>query len=190
MRFRRATDVDFEAILKLQDANLVWNLSEEQACKDGFLSARYCAEDFRNMNRDGALVVAEDADRIAGYACAFAQPFNAGAPLLAAMITEFPKLTFLGRPLHGAHTCIYGPVCVDRDYRGKGVLGGLVRELKEQLRGRFDLAAAFIAKSNTRSLAAHVDGLGMTVVGDFRFDGKPFWIVAFGIPPGATSCGF
>jgi len=167
----------------------VWNLSEEQARTDGFLSARYRADDFRNMDRDGALVVAEDADRLAGYACAFAQTFNPGAPLLAAMIAEFPKLTFLGRPLHGERTCIYGPVCVDKDYRGGGVLRGLVGELKEQLRGRFDIAAAFIAKSNTRSLVAHVDGLGMTVVGDFRFDGRPFWIVAFSIPPEAVSCG-
>jgi hypothetical protein len=60
--------------------------------------------------------------------------------------------------------------------------------LKDELRGRFDAAVAFIAKSNARSLAAHVDGLGMTLAGDFTHAGKNYWIIAFGVPPEAVSC--
>jgi len=43
-------------------------------------------------------------------------------------------------------------------------------------------------RSNARSLAAHVDGLGMSVVGEFEFDAEPYWIVAFCIPPEAIAC--
>jgi len=34
-----------------------------------------------------------------------------------------------------------------------------------------------------------VDGLGMTLVGDYEFECKRFWIVAFGIPAADLACG-
>jgi hypothetical protein len=42
---------------------------------------------------------------------------------------------------------------------------------------------AFVAKDNQRSLAAHIDGLGMTIAGDFVFNDKQYWILAFHVPP-------
>jgi hypothetical protein len=64
----------------------------------------------------------------------------------------------------------------------------MVRQLKSELKGRFDTAAGFVAKSNTHSLAAHVDGAGMSLLGDFVFDGRNYWIVAFPVAPEAISC--
>lgn len=187
MNYRRASDADWGAILELQEANLFHNLTEEERAQ-GFLSVRFPRDRFIEMDGGGAVVVAEDAGRIAGYACASTQAFNARVPIIAAMMEVFPGLSFLGRPLQSPATVIYGPVCVDSRYRGKGVFRGLVDALKQELRGRYETATAFIAKSNVRSLAAHVEGLGMAIVGDFEFDGRSFWIVAFGIPPEAIVC--
>ena len=99
------------------------------------------------------------------------------------MIDELPRLSFLGRPLAAQRTLIYGPVCVARSHRGRGLLRGLYDALRSEVAGGYDSGVAFVAKSNQRSLAAHVDGLGMTIAGDFVFNGNSYWILAFHVPP-------
>jgi len=188
MIFRRLHPRDLPSLLELQETNLFENLPMEQR-KDGFLSARFAAEQFAQMNREAAVVVAEDQRRIVCYACSAGVNFSRQFPILDAMIAAFGRLTYLGMTLIDARVCIYGPVCVDRAWRGRGVLRGVVARMKEELAGQFDVAAAFISKANSRSLAAHVDGLGMTVLGDYAFGTGRYWIVAFGIPPADSACG-
>lgn len=188
MIFRRLASRDLPSLLELQESNLFENLPTEQH-KDGFLSARFGAEQFAQMNREAAVVVAEDDGRIVGYACSAGVDFSRQFPILDAMITTFGRLTYLGTTLIDARVCIYGPVCVDRSFRGRGVLRGLISGLKAELAGQFDVAAAFISKANSRSLGAHVDGLGMTVLGDYAFEAGRYWIVAFDIPPSDHACG-
>jgi hypothetical protein len=188
MIFRRATGRDWPGILALQEANLFENLDAE-ARRDGFLSARFSAADFARMDHEAAVVVAEDAGRIAGYACSATIAGSQAMPILAAMIATFHRVSFLGNVLADSRVAIYGPVCVEQAARGRGAFRGLIGKLKEELAGRFEVAAAFIAKSNQRSLAAHVEGLGMTLVGDYEFEGKRLWIVAFGIPAADLACG-
>ena len=188
MLFRRLAPRDLSGVLELQEFNHFESLTQEQQ-KEGFLSARFSAEQFAQMNREAAFVVAEAQGHVVGYACSAGVDFSRQFPILDAMIATFGKLTYLGTTLIDARVCIYGPVCVDRAWRGRGVLRGLINLLKEELAGRFDMAAAFIAKTNSRSLAAHVDGLGMTVLGDYTFGTGRYWIVAFGIPPADLACG-
>ena len=188
MIFRRLAPRDLPGLLELQEFNHFDNLTPEQQ-KEGFLSARFSAEQFEQMNREAAVVVAEAEGHIVGYACSAGVEFSRQFPILDAMISTFVQLTHLGTTLIDARVCIYGPVCVDRAWRGRGVLRGLINRLKEELAGQFDIAAAFIAKTNSRSLAAHVDGLGMTVLGDYAFAACRYWIVAFGIPPADLACG-
>lgn len=185
---RRVVDRDYPGILALQEVNLFENLSEADR-REGFLSARFSTQAFDCMNRDAAIVVAEGASEIVGYACSAAVEISRDTPLLATMIAQFARTTFLGAPLAEIRTCIYGPVCVARSARGKGIFRGLIRALKKELAGRFDVAAAFIAKSNVRSVAAHVDGLGMSIAGEFEFARKSYWIVCFGIPAADQACG-
>jgi hypothetical protein len=188
MIFRRLAPRDLPNLLELQEANLFGNLPTEQH-KDGFLSARFAAEQFAQMNREAAVVVADDDGRIVGYACSAGVDFSRQFPILDTMIATFGRLTYLGTTLIDARVCIYGPVCVDRAWRGRGVLRGLIAGLKAQLAGQFDVAAAFISKANSGSLAAHVNELGMIILGDYVFDAGRYWIVAFGIPPADLACG-
>ena len=187
MIFRRLVPRDLPSLLELQEANLFGNLPTEQH-NDGFLSARFAADQFAQMNRDAAVVVAEDHGRIVGYACSASVDFSRQFPILDAMITTFGRLTYLSTTLIDARVCIYGPVCVDRNFRRRGVLRGLISGLKAELAGQFDVAAAFISKANSHSLGAHVDGLGMTIIGDYTFEAGRYWIVAFDIPPTDLAC--
>jgi len=178
MQFRRVRGADLAGVLALQEDNLLENLSLE-ARQGGFLSARFTREQFTRMDADVAVLVAVDAERVAGYLCASSVEFNLQFPLLAAMIARFPDLSFAGRPLSEQTTCVYGPVCVDRGSRGRGVLRGMYRALLHELAGRYDSGVAFVSNDNARSLAAHVEGLGMTGIGEFEFNARPYRILAF-----------
>lgn len=182
MRYRTASPADFPAVLALQNANLHANLTEEER-REGFLSAAFSSEHFAQMAREVALMVAEDTGQICGYLCAGSLAFHRRFALLAAMIEQFALVSFLGRPLASQRTFIYGPVCVARSHRGRGLLRGLYDALRREVAGGYDAGVAFVAKDNARSLAAHADGLGMTIAGDFAFAGKQYWILAFHVPP-------
>ena len=182
MHYRPASPNDFDAILAIQDANLHANLTEAQR-REGFLSAAFTREHLAQMAREVAVMVAEDAGEICGYLCASSVGFNRQFPLLASMISQFARAHFLGHPLSAQRTFIYGPVCVARRYRSRGVLRGLYDALRREVAGGYDAGVAFVAKDNARSLGAHADGLGMTIVGDFTFNSKPYWILAFQVPP-------
>ncbi len=177
--FRRLTDEDCEGVLALQEANLFDNLSTD-ARRDGFLSARFSREQFVRMDSDVGVLVARDARRVVGYLCASGVEFNRQFPLLLAMIERYGEVSFEGRALADQKTFVYGPACVDRAYRGRGVLRGLFRNLLRQIPGRFDAGVAFVAADNQRSLGAHGTGLGMHDVGEFEFNGKRYRILAFG----------
>jgi hypothetical protein len=92
-----------------------------------------------------------------------------------------PRLDSLERRLDAQRTFVYGPVCVDRGQRGRGVLRAMFDTLRREIAGDYDAGVLFIAKPNQRSLDAHVQGLGMTVVGEYEFDQNAYWILAF--PP-------
>jgi len=184
MRIRLAIVADILPMLSIQTANLYPNLTEEER-RGGFLSAAFTAEHFAQMVREVAVIVADDTGEVCAYLCAGSLAFHRQFPLLATMIDRFRRVGFLGRPLAAQRTFIYGPVCVARSHRGRGLLRGLYDALRREVAGGYDAGVAFVAKDNRRSLAAHADGLGMTIAGDFAFNGKQYWILAFHVPPPA-----
>jgi predicted N-acetyltransferase YhbS len=176
MQFRPLRDQDLPGVLALQEANLHANLGDAERA-DGFLSARFDPEQLTAMGAQVGVLVAADGERVAGYACASEVDYNRRFPLLAAMIDALPRLRYQGRTLDQTRCFVYGPVCVDRAWRGRGVLRGLVAALRRHTAGRFDCGVAFIAQDNPRSLAAHVHGLGLIEAGGFEHDSRAYRIV-------------
>src|SRR5215813_5881596 len=176
--FRRLREADYSALLALQEANLSENLTPEER-SEGFLSVRFTREQFAAMDANVAVVVGQCDEMLAGYLCASSVEFNRRFALLAAMIESYPRLTLWEQPLVEFTSFVCGPVCVDRRFRGRGVLRGLYRALMREASGQFEIGVGFVAQENARSLAAHVEGLGMHEVGSFDFDGRHFAILAF-----------
>lgn len=176
--FRRVRESDYAALTALQEVNLRDNLTEAQR-SEGFLSARFSREQFAVMDAGVAVVVAEVDGLIAGYLCGSSVEFNRRFALLAAMIERYPHTQLRGRPLHTYGSFVYGPVCVDSRFRGRGLLRGLYRAMRAEVAGKFEIGVAFVAQDNAHSLAAHVQGLGMCDAGSFEFDARPYRILAF-----------
>lgn len=180
MIFRRASRSDFPQILALQTQNLRQNLDEVQQ-QQGFLSIEYSENDLTAINDGLGIYVAMEGDRLLAYAMAETKEFAGGVPLIAGMISRFPGAKFQNHPVEALRYFIYGPVCIDRAARGRGVLNGLLDAMSSALNADFELGIAFISQSNVHSYHAHVRKNGMLVIDEFEFDGRRLWTVAFGL---------
>ena len=178
---RRALPPDYPAIVRLNSANFIANLFVAERA-DGFLSALFTLEQTAAMAEDLGTTVAIVDGTLAGFLCAFRNDFDHGSPVVAKMIESYDRFRFEGRLLSGYNTYAYGPVCIDRRFRRKGLLRGLYEAQKRELAGKFEVGVALIARTNPHSLDAHVAGLGMTEVGDFEVNGNVFATVAFRVP--------
>lgn len=176
--YRRAAGSDFAQILALQAQNLRWNLDDDEQ-RQGFLSVEYGEKDLAAINGGLGIYVACEADRVLAYAMAETKEFAGSVPLIAHMASRFPGVSFRDQAVADLRYFIYGPVCIDRAARGRGLLTGLLRAMSVALSAHFDLGIAFIAQSNSHSYHAHVRKNNMAVIDEFEFDGRRFWTVAF-----------
>ena len=176
--YRRAEKEDYAGILRLQSANYIANLPQQER-REGFLSAEFTPEQLATLATDLGITVALDAGNVAGYLCAFRNDFNHGSPVLEKMLESYDRVQFNGQPLNSYSSYIYGPVCISREYRRRGILRGLYDVQKRDLAGQFEIGVAFVSRDNPHSLTAHLAGLGMTGVGDFEANGKVYVILAF-----------
>ena len=181
IEYRRAKPEDYSPILDLQSANFIANLSEEER-KEGFLSAQFTVEQTTWIAEDLGTMVAVVGNRVGGFVCAFRKEFDTGSPVIAKMLDSFDRLSFQGKPLNFFSSYIYGPVCIGRDYRRRGLLRGLYEAQRKDLAGQFEIGVAFVSRSNPHSLSAHVAGLGMTEAGDFEVQGNIYVTLAFRLP--------
>lgn len=180
--FRRAEASDYPAILRLQSANFIGNLPLEER-QEGFLSAEFSPQQVAGMAEDLGTMLAVVSGEVAGFLCAFRREFNHGSAVIDEMLKSYDRVRFEGKPLSAFNSYIYGPVCIGRAYRGKGLLAGLFEAQKADLAGQFDLGVAFVSSDNPHSLRAHVSGLGMTEVGDFKVSAKTYVVLAFRLTP-------
>jgi hypothetical protein len=137
-----------------------------------------------NMARDLGIIVAKDNNWVVGFVCASRCDWNYQPAIVKSMLAEFDRILFQGRPLNEYSVFIYGPVCIDLAYRGRGLLRKLYRGIKRELAGKYSVVSAFIADGNSRSLQAHRDGLGMSEVARFTHDECSHHILAFPVEAG------
>jgi len=181
MTYRRARPEDLPAILKLQEANFVGNLAPEER-GEGFLSVTFTRDQLEAMAADVAVLVAGNSDSVAGFLCATGAGFNYESPLISRMMRELTRIEHRGKPFAAHRFFMYGPVCVDRPYRGHGLLRGLYQALLQEVAGKYDVGVAFVSEANPHSLRAHVQGLGMVEAGQFEFGDHRYKIVTFAVP--------
>ena len=180
--YRRARSEDYPAILRLQSANYIDSLSAEER-KQGFLSAQFSPTQVSEMAEHLGIMIALVGNDVVGFLCAFRNEFEHGSPVLAKMFESYDRVKFEGKTLSSYKSYVYGPVCIGREYRQRGLLRGLYEAQKQDLAGQFDVGVAFVSRSNPHSLQAHVAGLGMTEVGDFDVKGSVYAILAFSLAP-------
>ena len=71
------------------------------------------------------------------------------------MFELFGELIYAGKAVSTCNYLVVGQVCVDKDYRGKGILEKCYEKYKYIFKDKYDFAITEIASKNLRSINAH-----------------------------------
>jgi L-amino acid N-acyltransferase YncA len=154
-----ATPNDVPAILDLQEQNLRGN--------GGALSVRFAGEWFKKAIAEMPIVVARMDGNVVGYVVSTPLTAQTHEPIIQAMLRAYP-----GSP--GAYN--YGPICVAKNHRGRGLAAAMFKQLRAQLPGREGFT--FIRADNTISRNVHTK-MGMQEVAEFILNDTAYIVVAY-----------
>ena len=154
-----ATPDDIPGMLALQDANL--------PDKGGSLSVRLTEDWFRDTILEKSIVVARCNSKVVGYVMGTALAANAHIAIIQAMLRAYPA---------SPDCYLYGPICVAKSERGKGLARALFEQLRSLIPGR--PAMLFVRADNPSSLQAHRK-MGMRELGTFDNEGVRYMALTY-----------
>lgn len=169
---------DIDGILALQDLYLVSNLSEEEKAS-GFVTTPFSLAQLTEIIGQEGLFLAKDNTKIIAYIFAGGWDFYSQWPIFAYMTTLFPKLEFLDFDITTTNSFQYGPICIHKEYRGKGLITPLFEFMRKHILKRYPLALTFINKTNIPSTKAHTEKLKWSIIADFQFNNNDYFILAY-----------
>lgn len=88
-------------------------------------------------------------------------------------------MSFNGNKITTENSFQYGPVCIDKEYRGKGVLNLIFEEMRIEFLKKYPISVTFINKINAISEKAHTKKLGWEKLGEFEFNNNTYIELAF-----------
>lgn len=162
-----------QGILSLQGANISEVLSPEDREEQGFLTVRHHAGLLSKMAGSAPQVIALDRGKVVGYVLAMDKALQHDIPVLQPMFKEFEHLYYGSRKISSFPYIVCGQACVDRAYRGTGLLKKLYEGMKVRLAPAYRFCITEIAVSNARSMAAH-GRIGFETIHTY-WDGKEHW---------------
>jgi hypothetical protein len=172
IEIRPARREDYPRILTLENSNYVDNLTDLQR-KDGFLSARMSEPQVAMIANDLGITVAYEGDAFLGFFCVSRRehwPINSIVHrLVSCLKTDFRD----SRVDDPRAYCVFGPMCLSTEARGKGVLKKLYEHANANLPGQLTAAAGFISVDNPRSLGAMAK-LDWRPVGRFKWGEREY----------------
>jgi len=154
-----ATPDDIPGMLALQDANL--------PDKGGSLSVRLTEDWFRDTILEKSIVVARCNSKVVGYVGHVTRSKRAHIAIIQAMLRAYPA---------SPDCYLYGPICVAKSERGKGLARALFEQLRSLIPGR--PAMLFVRADNPSSLQAHRK-MGMRELGTFDNEGVRYMALTY-----------
>ena len=177
--YKNATLVDIPGVAALQQRYHVSTISEEDK-PSGFVTTLFTEEQFKELiEKENGLAIACDGDKVVGYAMAASWEYWSAWPLFQYMIKDLPNTKYLGQVLSMENSYQYGPVCIDKNYRGTEVLPNLFEFSRLQMIVRYPILITFINKINPRSYDAHTRKLGLEVIKEFQFNNNNYYELGY-----------
>ena len=176
--FEIAKMSDIDGVLALQELYLVANLSEEEKAS-GFVTTPFTTQQLTEVIQKSELFIAKDNDKIIAYVFTGSWDFFKQWPIFNYMSSLFPELTFLDFDITTTNSFQYGPICIHKKYRGKGLITPLFEFMRTHMLYKYPLGLTFINKINIPSTKAHTEKLKWTIIGDFQFNNNDYLILAY-----------
>ncbi len=149
------TDNELSEILDLQKKNLPYSLTESEIQSQGFVTVCHSFEDLKKLNDYERHVIIKDQNKVVGYLLAMTQHSKLDIPVLVPMFEMFEKILYKGQLISAYNFIVVGQVCIDKNYRGLGLLDNCYAAYKNNFKATYDFAITEIVTSNTRSINAH-----------------------------------
>ena len=179
MEYKLAKIEDIEKVLALHFKYQIDSIKEEDK-KDGFITTAFTKEQMVDLiTLEQGLFIAVENDRIVAYVMSASWDFWSRWPMFAFMIEDLPNLEYLGQKLSVQNSYQYGPVCVDKEYRGSGVLEKLFDFARENMAKKFPILVTFINKINPRSYEAHTKKLKLEVIKEFSYNNNHYYELVY-----------
>jgi hypothetical protein len=179
MIYRNATLEDITAISELQKKYHVLTISDEDK-PHGFVTTLFTEEQFAELiENENGIAIACDGERVVGYAMAASWNYWSKWPLFQYMIKDLPDTVYMGQVLSVENSYQYGPICIDKEYRGTDVLPKLFDFSREQMNKKYPILVTFINHINPRSYEAHTRKLGLDVIKNFVFNNNNYYELGY-----------
>jgi GNAT superfamily N-acetyltransferase len=146
---------ELQGILDLQAANLAINLNAEDIHSQGFVTVSHTYDQLKKLNDYERHIVAKQDDRVIGYLLAMTENSKSDIPVLVPMFDMFKKTFYKKKFIADYNYIVVGQVCIDKQFRGQGILDKCYAAYKDYYSPRYHFAITEIAITNTRSLNAH-----------------------------------
>jgi GNAT superfamily N-acetyltransferase len=161
------TPEELHQIARLSQDNLATTITPEKKIEEGYVTWPYTPDILGTLHAIAPSVIVKDGDRLAGYAIVLTRECAAVYPPIENAIRQFSAIRYKGRPL--LDYCVYfmGQICVDQDYRGKGVFRLLYEFHRQQFYPQYEMLVTEVSTSNPRSLRAHLR-IGFTIADTHR----------------------
>ena len=179
MQIRLATLNDIPGVLALHQRYHLSSISADDLTQGFVTTAFTTAQLQRLIEEEKGLVIACDGDAVVGYIMAASWDYWFHWPIFVHMIEGLPYINFHGQPLTVENSYQYGPVCIDRAYRGTGLLAQMFEYSRRQMTPRYPYLVTFINKKNPRSFSAHTRKIGLEVIAEFQFNDNEFYELAY-----------
>lgn len=178
MIYRNAELKDIPGIILLEKKYHINSISDEDKA-DGFIGSFFSENKLKRLIEEESLAVACYGDKVVGFAVAASWYFWATWPVFQPMIDDLPNIKYKDRILSVNNSYQYGPVCIDKAYRGSEVLPNLFECLRLMMKERYPILVTYINPINQRSLQAHTRKLGLDVVSEFVFHGNRLLVLCY-----------
>lgn len=166
----------FEQILDIQQRYHANALSREAQEREGFVFVEHSVPLLRRMSAELPQAIAlERDDVVVGYCLSLSLTLRSEVPSLGPMFDQFSRCAYHGRPLSSLNFFVGGQVCVDRAYRGRGLLARLYEQLRLSAPRAYDLCVTEIAVRNQVSVRAH-ERMGFETISTYS-DGSETWAI-------------
>jgi len=170
---RKSNSKDITGILSLQERNLYANLTVEER-KKGFVTTPFTIPQLEAIiDLNGLFVAINESQQIIAYVFAGDWTYFQQWPIFQLMVTRFPQLSFQGQGITIDNSFQYGPVCIDKNYRGQGVLPLIFEEMRLEFVQHFPISITFINQVNIPSTKAHLK-LGWEIIDRFDFNDNQY----------------
>ena len=145
------TDNELEEIVELSHKSLRTKISVVQQQQQGFITWNYSFQLLKQMNDQCAHVIVKDKGNVVGYALVALKEASIFHKDLNAMVAHLGTLEYENELLQQYRFYVMGQICVDEDYRGKGVFQMLYQQHKKLFENGFDFV---VTEISTRTIHA------------------------------------